>query len=190
MKHKMYRLTGGLLAVAVTGTFALPPGAQEDSAAIPWTVEGLRETFVPGTRITYSREGTNSKGEEIVGGNLTLDVTEATEQIVGFTRVAHDPGLGTGTGYPNLKWEDAMFLISFSGGEATVVGEEQVETPAGTFDTVVVEVTHDFFDTKHVYYMIADQPGVYAKFIDYGKEREGEESNIVMTLEEVSKPDS
>ena len=65
---------------------------------------------------------------------------------------------------------------------------EQVETPVGTFDTVVVEVTNSFFETRDTYWLISDQPGVYAKWVDHGKV--DDEANIVMILQEVIRPGS
>ena len=36
--------------------------------------------------------------------------------------------------------------------------------------------------------MIPDQPGVYAKFVDHGKD--GRKRNLVMVLQEVARPES
>ncbi len=46
-----------------------------------------------------------------------------------------------------------------------IVGSEQIATPAGTFDCVVVEVAIDY-ETRKKLWMIKDKPGIYAKIID------------------------
>ncbi|MBN2238122.1 MAG: hypothetical protein JW729_11220, partial [Bacteroidales bacterium] len=46
-----------------------------------------------------------------------------------------------------------------------VVGQEQITTPAGTFDCTVLEVIYDYDIAKKLW-MINDKIGVYAKIIE------------------------
>ena len=56
-----------------------------------------------------------------------------------------------------------------------VTGEKEITVPAGTFMCTVVEAEDDFGDGKIRYYMINNQPGVYAKIIIVKKKFEQEE---------------
>lgn len=160
--------------------------ADAGGASLPWTLEDLQQAFRPGVKITYSRSGTNDEGEE-VGGTSVFEVVEATEQQVHIAASWEDPlNQEWGSGPIETDWESAMFLESLSGAEIEVVGSERVEIPAGVFDTVVVELTHDFFGTTDRYWLVPDQPGVYARVVDYGKEEDDQE--IVLTLQEVRRP--
>jgi hypothetical protein len=47
-------------------------------------------------------------------------------------------------------------------------------------------VTNSFFHTRDTYWLIDNQPGVYAKWIDYGKQ--DSPINVVMELLEVRLP--
>ena len=156
--------------------------------ALPWTLQGLKDTYTVGTKIVYSRSGTTADGGEAAGVH-TFEVTEVTELIVGIDSVWEDGGRSSG--FNTYSWDDAVFLESNPGSDKTefeVLGNEQVETPVGTFDTVVVEVTNSFFEARDTYWLISDQPGVYAKWVDHGKV--DDEANIVMTLQEVIRPGS
>lgn len=176
-----------LLSAALT--IAAPAAQASDAAAggasLPWTVEELKQALRPGVKITYSRSGVDDDGNE-VGGTSVFEVVEVTEQQVHIAASWEDPLNGErGSGPKEIDWASAMFLESFSGSEVEVVGTERVETPAGVFDTVVVELTHDFFGETQRYWLIPDQPGVYARVVDYGEEDEDRE--IVLTLEGVSR---
>jgi hypothetical protein len=162
---------------------------QLDWTALPWTVEGVKQAYAVGTKLSYGRSGTGSGGQE-VGGTHSFLVTGASDLVVEIDDVWED-GPESNGGTSVLEWDRAVFLESFPGSPDTrfeVLGEERVETPAGTFDTVVVEVTNGFFGTRDTYWLIEDQPGVYAKWVDHGKT--GDEANLVMTLESISRPGS
>jgi len=160
-----------------------PPPAftQEAETGIPWTQADLQEAFSVGTRIVYSRSGTGEEGRE-VGGTHTFEVEDASPEIVDIYSLWEDGGERS-YGTNSLAWEDAVFLFSHGNAQTKVLGTESVETPLGTFDTVVVEVSHDFFGTRQTYWMIADRPGVYAKVVDHGKEESP--THLVHTLAEV-----
>lgn len=172
-------------AVAALGLAMLagaPPSAlaQEAETEIPWTQADLQEGFEVGTTIVYDRSGTAREGRP-AGGTHTFRVDGTSPQIVEIYSLWEDGG-ERGYGTDSRAWPDAVFLFSQGDARTSVVGTESVETPLGTFDTVVVEVSHDFFGTRQTYWMIADRPGVYAKVVDHGKEDSG--THLVYTLAE------
>lgn len=157
--------------------------------AIPWSLDGLKKTYGVGTRLSYSRSGTDDDGQP-VGGTHTFEVTDARDLVVSIDSVWKDGGK-KGTGFNQYEWEKAVFLESHPGSSSTefsVKGSETVEVPAGSFETVVVEVSNSFFRTRDTYWLIVDQPGVYAKWVDHGKQ--DEPADIVMELVEIELPDA
>jgi hypothetical protein len=58
---------------------------------------------------------------------------------------------------------------------------ESVQVPAGTFDTVVVEL-RDFFGAHQTVWLIKDKPGIYAKVVDHGNQQD-EADKTEMTYE-------
>lgn len=169
----------GLVLLALT---SVATRAQTNPAGIAWSDTGLRGGLTIGTRMVFDRSGIDNMGLE-AGGTHTFEVIRATDTEIVVETVWEDPAneaMGSMDYFG--QWGGAYYLLSTSDHEANVIGEEQVETPAGTLDTVVVEVTGKW-DTKHTYYMVADQPGVYAKVVD-----ESDGANIVLILKEVVKP--
>lgn len=164
-----------------------PPASIFDE--IPWTLDGLKKAYVTGTRLSYSRSGTDDDGAP-VGGTHTFEVTEVGGQVVSIDSVWQDGGR-KGTGFNQYEWEKAVFLESNPGASDTVFsvkGTETVVVPSGSFETVVVEVSNSFFRTRDTYWLIVDQPGVYAKWVEHGKE--DAPANIVMELVDIELPDA
>ncbi|MCF8366788.1 MAG: DUF3108 domain-containing protein [Bacteroidales bacterium] len=67
---------------------------------------------------------------------------------------------------PNNEYTEPLFPLkdlSFR-----VVGNEQITTPAGTFECTVVEAANDF-EVSMKLWMINDKPGIYAKIIEDDK---------------------
>ena len=173
------------LAAALAGFSSLSAQAPTE---LPWTVDDLKQALVPGTTMAYSVSGTDDRGEE-VGGTYSFEVTKATDWSVEYEAVQKEGG-STQTSMKSSRWEDAQFLATQPDAEFEIVGTEEVETPAGTFETVVVKARAEIVGKwrRQTYWMIPDQPGVYAKFVDHGKD--GREKNLVMVLEEVTRPGS
>jgi len=189
MQNRDRRISLAVFTMVAMVLGALPAPAEEGSDSLPWTVEDLKESYTVGTKITYSRSGTNKKGEE-AGGTHYFEVKDAGPKAVAIDSVWQDGG-GKSSGFNQYYWDqDLMFLESMSKAEFEITGAEQIETPAGTFDTVVVKVKREFFDDwkRQTYWLIPDQPGVYAKLVDHGSDEKP--ANIVMILQEVSRPGS
>ncbi len=63
----------------------------------------------------------------------------------------------------NENYSDILFPLK--GDTFRISGEEEITTPAGTFQCLVLEIMGDF-DTCKKAWMIKDKPGVYAKIIE------------------------
>lgn len=64
---------------------------------------------------------------------------------------------------PNNEYSEALYPVRNEG--FRISGQEQLTTPAGTFDCTVVEAIGEF-EARMKLWMINDMPGVYAKIID------------------------
>lgn len=64
---------------------------------------------------------------------------------------------------PNNDYGEALFPVRNEG--FRIAGQEEITTPAGTFDCTVVEAIGEF-EARMKLWMINDMPGVYAKIID------------------------
>jgi len=167
----------------VTLACGLPAAfGEETELQIPWTGGDLQEAFSVGTEIVYSRTGTDEAGRQF-GGTHSFKVEESSPQIVEIYSIWEDGGERS-HGTNAMVWEDAAFLFSYSNSQLKVLGSELVETPLGSFDTVVVEVSHDFHGTRQTYWMIPDRPGIYARVVDHGKK--DSPKKLVMTLKAVT----
>ena len=81
---------------------------------------------------------------------------------------------------PNNEYSEALYPINNEGFRIT--GNEQITTPAGTFDCTVVEALGEF-DSRMKLWMIDDMPGIYAKIIDDKPGRFGH--LIIFELQEI-----
>ena len=187
MNSRVHRL---VIGIGLT-LLAISPAcvsAGDGATALPWTEQELRETLTNGTKIVYSRSGDYPWGLEVgAGATHTFEVSEATQESLFILNTWDDPEQGGfGNNSATWSWEQAFFLNSYSVKGIEVIGEEQVETPAGTFDTVVVEVNKKVSEEwpKHTYWLITDQPGVYAKFMEH----QTDEASYVMVLQNVVRP--
>ncbi len=66
-----------------------------------------------------------------------------------------------------------------------VVGEETITVPAGTFACTVVEAYDDFEEAKRKYWMITDQPGIYARIIESKQQFEDSREFRIWELEKI-----
>ena len=146
---------------------AAKPVKDPNVLAMPWTVDGLKEGLSMGMQLEYALTGTDAKGKPVedtytgkVKANNASDVgvvayrgTQASEPIA--TQVA------------TLSWSTLSPFFSVERPSTELVRKESITTPAGTFDTVVVEVK-GFFGAHRTVWMVADKPGVYAQVVDHG----------------------
>lgn len=189
----IFGLPALLVAIWTVGTLGTPPAAAQPAAPpdkferLPWTMDEVRNTYDEGFTLIYSRSGTRKNGEEATGTH-SFEITATSQWDASIDNVWEEGGerhIAT----DRLNWQDAVLLGAFPASrdtEFTVTGEETVTVPAGTFETVVVETTNSYLETRHTHWLVVDQPGVYAKWIDHGKE--GEPAHLVMELTEIRAP--
>jgi hypothetical protein len=159
-----------------------------DKLELPWTFDALKSKLEMGTVLVYAVEGTDAKGKpvedqyrcEIKGTNPT-DVgvvqffVSKQDEVTAKQVAKHD-------------WSRLSPCFDVERPTTELVGRESVQAPAGTFETVAADL-QGFFGARRTVYMIADQPGVYAKVIDHPNANEEEDqTQLTYLLEQVTTP--
>src|SRR5690606_35416525 len=84
-----------------------------------------------------------------------------------------------------LDWTEMAPCFSMEKPTHEVSGRENVTVDAGSWETVVTDAK-DFFGNHRTFWMIPDQPGVYAKVVDHGNaNEEGDQIELVYELQEI-----
>ncbi len=139
-----------------------------DPNAAPWTVDAIRTAMTVGTKVSWSRSGTDAKGKK-VGGTLTYAIAKAGDDGV-TTTYTIDPDPGTNAASSQLAtapWSTLGPFFAMEKPTVTVEGRESVTVPAGTFECSRARM-QDFFGNQKTVWMIIDKPGVLAKIEDAG----------------------
>ena len=169
-----------------------PKKKEKDPNALenPWTLDAVRAALDPGVKAVYARSGTDAKGKK-AGGELTYVLRRNTDDGAGtsFT-IEPDPGTNKASSMiATTPWSNLSPFFAVEKPKVEVVARESVTVPAGTFEhTAKVEIT-DFFGSHKTAWLIADQPGIYAKVIDHGNENdEKDRTEVVHELVRVERP--
>lgn len=140
--------------------------AKEGVLEHPWSFDGVKTNLKIGTKLAWEMTGTDKKGKPIsdtlhgeIHGHDDLDVKimeykESQKKI---------PAVMQPQGHP---WGKLSPFFHVDQSETKLLRKESVQVPAGTFDCVVTEVT-GFFGNHLTVWMIADQPGIYAKVVQH-----------------------
>lgn len=146
-----------------------PPGSE-----YPWTFESLRDGLALGTKLTYKRTGTNTKGKK-VNQTIFFEVKRHRDDVVGTTMVIEGGGdKQPGSMLAESKWTKYSPFFKAENPEHKVVKTESVTVPAGTFEAVVTDI-NGFFGSRRTVWLIPDKPGIYAKI--HEKKNAGDEKD-------------
>ncbi len=168
------------LAVVLTTAFLVTNTLQaQEEVEIPWTGENMMSALKKGDISKYSFSGVDKKGRS-TEGTLAIHITEIHEQVFGF-EMHKKTDKSSAMNRKSTDWDD-IYMDTVFDPVATVVGAETVTTPAGTFETVVVNADVERSGTirRQTYWMIIDQPGVYAKWVNYDKIDEPTEITYIL----------
>jgi hypothetical protein len=140
------------------------PVVKEKKLEHPWAVDALADILKPGTKLVYKQTGKDAAGKDVTD-DYACTVKAATERDVGTVcNGVNHPSKDKGANeVATLDWSKySPFFAVSEPIEAKLVERADLTVPAGTFDTVQVEVK-DFFGNSYTFWMIADKPGIYAK---------------------------
>lgn len=153
---------------------AATPKKDPNALEMPWSVDSMKASLPMGLTLEYAVTGTDAKGKPV----------EDTYQAV--VKATNPGGVGVVAFHTSAKGEAAKQLqtvdwskyspfFAVERPEMTLVRKESVTVPAGTFDTVVVELK-GFFGAHRTVWMVADKPGVYARVVDHPNRSESEDA--------------
>ncbi len=142
---------------------------EEEEDLLPWSdFYGLRPGLLNVKQLVYLYSTLFDDGETFKSKNLTADVEAKPEEedisidfiFYGYDRynLPEDADLPTNTDY-------YAPLYPLNGDTYRIVGEEEIKTPAGTFDCTVLE-TISPEGWRRKLWMINDKLGIYAKIIE------------------------
>ena len=152
--------------------------AQDTPLKIPWTLENVKSKLKEGMVFTFERKGSDENGKTL-SGTETWEYKRVNEK--GIFMIKNQKGPGGKEESPtsvSLDWKNSTPF--FSGANTKkVLRQERINVPAGSFNTVVIEVS-DVFGRKRTYWAIPELPGVYAKIHDQAKGQD-----IILTLKSI-----
>jgi hypothetical protein len=144
---------------------------EEAEAKLPWKIEtivnhlkGYNEMIYDITSFPDEQEPNawvESEKIKYSEAEQTIDVREYSYSQNDYIDMMEDPILMNNL--PEYE-EDFMFFPKDNLDVYHVIGTENLETPAGIFECTIVE-GFGRFDDKVKYWMINEQPGVFAKLI-------------------------
>lgn len=169
MKIRIVVLIAGVFC---TGFFLKGGLVQAEDLILPWTVESIQQALTTGTILVYARNGTDADGE-IVADYFRYEITETKEDGLSWSGHAFDPADPTetlpsgGSGWKTWPEPEAALSPFFlpMDPEITLLRNEQITVPAGTFTCMVLEITGFMSDPVTVW-LSPDLPGVYAKVVE------------------------
>ncbi|GEM_PF-1160095 len=149
---------------------AVPTKKDPNVVEYPWSLQDVKSATIAGAKAVYKRTGTNVKGKK-VNDELTYLVRSTDDKGAGTSyTISPDPGTNRASSQvANMPWTKLSPLFAMDNPEQTLAGRESITVPAGTFETVKVELK-DFFGNKRTVWLVVDKPGVYAKIVDHGND--------------------
>jgi len=160
---------------------------EEDSSKLPWneyyemylSLNNIHKIIYQYDLLEKSTNTFETKIlEALVSTNIENDTFKIDNIFNGYDRnsVYEDQE------FPDNEYDAFTPLYPCTASTFRVIGEEEIEVPAGTFQCVVVEAVGDF-DRRLKIYMIKDQPGIIAKIISDKPENFGHYA--IYTLKEI-----
>jgi len=139
---------------------------EADKDELPWNNwEKMKDGLLNVKQLVYRYDSKNQGEEAFKNEVLTANVT-ANLEYEGFTIENIFTGYDTsGNGEPRPNTDYDMPLYPLEDKTFRIAGNEQITTPAGTFDCTVIELSNGY-DMNKKLWMINDKVGVYAKIID------------------------
>lgn len=153
---------------------AATPKKDPNLLEMPWSVDAMKAGLPMGLTLEYAVAGSDAKGKPVE--DTYQAVVKATNP--GGVGVIAFHGSAKGEAAKQLQtvdWSKYSPFFAVERPEMTLVRKESVTVPAGTFDTVVVELK-GFFGAHRTVWMVADKPGVYAKVVDHPNRSEAEDA--------------
>ena len=143
----------------------------DDEQKLPWEnlfSSEMQASLANVTQLVYNHATLIDGTELFENKTLTADVTTSIDEginidnvFIGFDRY----NVPEDTAFPSNDYDQYNQLYPLEDDSFRFVGNEEITTPAGTFNCTVLEVLSGSDEFKKLW-MINDKPGVYAKIIE------------------------
>jgi hypothetical protein len=144
-----------------------PEKPAEKKLELPWMREKLHDAMPLGTVVMFKQTGKDASGKDVEDDyRCEIKFSSATEVGTVCNGVNHPSKDKGANEVAKAEWTDFSPMFGVSRPEHTLVERADITVPAGTFDTVKVELK-DFFGASYTVWMIADKPGLYAKVLKH-----------------------
>jgi hypothetical protein len=155
----------------------------EKKLELPWMREALHDAMPLGTVVMFKQTGKDAQGKDVEDDyRCEIKYSSATEVGTVCNGVNHPSKDKGANEVAKAEWTDFSPIFGVSRPEHTLVERADITVPAGTFDTVKVELK-DFFGANYTVWMIADKPGLYAKVEKHPNSGvEGDKTEMVFEL--------
>lgn len=162
---------------------AEPPADKPKKLENPWERSGVSETMKLGTTLVYKQTGKDAAGKDVEDDyQCTIKSSSADGAGVlcnGINHPSKDKGANEVATTP---WTELSPFFAVEQPQTKLIGRADLTVPAGTFDTIEIEVK-GFFGDDYTFWLIADKPGVYAKVIKRANSTtEGDQTNLTFEL--------
>ncbi|MEM6296880.1 MAG: hypothetical protein AAGA54_36790 [Myxococcota bacterium] len=144
---------------------AATPKKDPNALEMPWTVDSMKDKLEMGLTLEYAVTGTDAKGKPVEDTYLA-EVKALNPDGIGVVAYHTSAKGEAAKQLATTPWSKMSPFFRVEKAEETLLKKESVETPAGTFDCVAVELK-GFFGEHRTVWMIADKPGVYAKIVEH-----------------------
>ena len=146
---------------------------KDDVLEIPWTVDSMKAKLEMGLTLEYAVSGTDAKGKAVEDTYLA-EVKATNPDGIGVIAYHGSAKGGAAKQLQTVDWGKLSPFFVVERPQSQVLRKETVTVPAGTFETVVVELK-GFFGAHRTVWMVEEKPGVYAKVVDHPNASESED---------------
>lgn len=160
-----------------------PPAEKPKKLEHPWSSDAMAGTLRAGTKLTYKQTGKDTAGKDVEDDYACVVKTATSAEVGTVCNGVNHPSKDKGANeVATTTWSQYSPFFAVSEPKSKLVERADLTVPAGTFDTVHVELT-DFFGASYDVWMIADKPGIYAKVHKHANTNtEDDQTDLVFEL--------
>lgn len=139
------------------------PKPADKKLEIPWRRDQVSEAMKLGTTLVYKQTGKDAKGKDVEDDYQCVIKKASASEVGTVCNGVNHPSEDKGANeVATAEWNEFSPFFGVSRPETKLIERADLTVPAGTFDTVQVELA-GFFGNNYTVWMIADKPGIYAK---------------------------
>jgi hypothetical protein len=160
-----------------------PPADKPKKLEHPWERTAVKESLTLGTTLVYKQTGKDAAGKDVVDDYQCMIKGSSGDGAGVLCNGINHPSKDKGANeVATTPWTDFSPFWAVEQPQTKLIGRGDLTVPAGTFDTVEIEVK-GFFGDDYTFWLIADKPGVYAKVIKRANSTtEGDQTNLTFEL--------